>query len=184
MKLIEIIEENIAFQFTGRINIIKKENSQLLGFILIKDGNIIHAKHGNFYSKKALVSIFILEKNTNDLKYIIEPEIIDKNEFWLNLDWTNLKKELLVYFQNFNGPSKNPLRPPNNINLKVNPKFIMKGDNVSTQEFLLMLTIIKYPCPKDIFEHSEFLEGEVTQTMVSLRKKGVLKVILDSPHSP
>lgn len=176
MSFLRTIEDQVAFGFTGRINILDKETSQFLGVVLVLDGTLIHSHYQELSGEKAMYRVLIDDvSDLKDLKFIVEPEIIEKGQASFELDFATLKENGEKAFESFKNSKS--LRPPDNVNLILKPLFIIGGENVSDREYELMSTISDYSKVKDIYENSRFLEHEVTTSLVSLRKKGAIKVI-------
>lgn len=176
MSFLHTIEEQVAFGFTGRINVLDNETSQFLGVVLLLDGLLIHSHYQELAGEKAIYRIIIDDvSDIKELKYIVEPEIIEKGQGSFELDFLTLKKNGEKAYNSFKNSKS--LRPPDNINLILKPSFIIEGENVSEREYELMSTISDYSKVKDIYENSSLLEHEITTSLVGLRKKGALKVI-------
>jgi hypothetical protein len=50
-------------------------------------------------------------------------------------------------------------------------------DAVSPEEFEVLVTLTEWNSPNDIYRHCQLLDHEITLALVSLRKKGALKII-------
>ena len=76
-SILETLEEQCSFKFTGRINILKVSDNQFLGVILIKEGVIVASSFLKKMRESALYSLIIydLDKIKN-FKLVIEPEIV------------------------------------------------------------------------------------------------------------
>ena len=86
-------------------------------------------------------------------------------------------KEVLTgdVYENYLGSKK--LRPPGALKLVLNPNFIVEGQDVAPNEFDVLSAISDYSRVEDIYNHCPLMEYEVTQALVSLRRKGALKVV-------
>jgi hypothetical protein len=61
LKILGIIEEQLAVQFTGKINILASFNRQYLGHILFKNGEIFEVLFNGHKSLKAFYQLIIKE---------------------------------------------------------------------------------------------------------------------------
>ena len=57
--LLGLIEEQIAVEFDGKINVLQNSNRQLLGVVYIREGLLIRAEYKTQSAMKALFSIYI-----------------------------------------------------------------------------------------------------------------------------
>lgn len=172
--LIEILEEQAVFGFTGRVNIILKKNRQYLGVITQREGLLVDAQFKDLQGKKALFSVLISDLEKDELSYVVEPELVEEGEGALSLSIDLLKKEAAQYYEEYRASQK--LRPPSELRLLIHPQFIVDGPGVTGDEFSLLATLTEYSRVGDLYEKSSLLEYEVTKCLVSLRKKGALRV--------
>ena len=77
MGLIEVIEEQTVFGFTGKINILLKEDKRMLGSIFLLEGKVVNAYHDKNYGMNAL-NFFVFEdfQKNNYFDFVVEPEIV------------------------------------------------------------------------------------------------------------
>lgn len=172
--LIEILEEQAVFGFTGRINIVLQENRQYQGMIAQKEGLLIDARYKELRGRKALFAALIDDLQDVKLKFIVEPELIEDSEISLSLNISRLKKEFKEKYDLFLAAQK--LRPPDELRLLIDADFITKGPAVGGDEFTVLCMLTEYNKVGDIFEKTPLLDYEITGALVSLRKKGALKV--------
>lgn len=225
-SLISILEEQIAFEFTGRVNIFRKSalksnfireagtspsapslddtndlmnhSSQLLGIIIFKNGQLTHAKYKKYQGIVALEEIISDEKRDNqqELKYEMEPEIVDDFNQTINEESNLLISKLADFYTKparnaqiipFNqniGEQKEEFPPSFSISLEeiykykkiiLNPEFIWEGEEITPEEFDLMLIISEYADISDIVKHSPLTYAGTAKEIGSLHeKKGVL----------
>ncbi len=176
MSIVQKIEEQCSFNFTGRINILKKADRQFLGVIYISEGMVVAAQFSKKTGLKALYSLVIFEMDgLQEFSLVSEPEIVSENDFEFKLKYSELKENIEnAYQQHLKAKS---LRPPENIHILVNPAFIKDGKKTGANEFLLLKTIAEYSKVKDIYLNCELFDFEITQALVTLRKIGALKVV-------
>lgn len=180
MALIKILKEQETFGFTGRINILDKSSGQFLGVIMQEEGVIVNARYRDGKGKKALFRLTIDDLKDDKsaqagLRFVVEPEVIEDADrsFELSVaDYEVLARELYERSE-----SSRKLRPSDDLRVALNSSFIVEGENVTWAEFDVMAVISDYPKIEDVYKHSQLYEFEVTSALVSLRKKGALKVL-------
>ena len=64
-QILNTIEEQVIINFTGKINILNSENKQMLGAILISDGQLVNAKYMGVEGVKAFYNACIDENLGN-----------------------------------------------------------------------------------------------------------------------
>mgnify|MGYP000660462732 CR=1 FL=1 len=176
MSLVQKIEEQCSFNFTGRINILKRTDRQFLGVIYISDGLVVAAQFAKKTGLKALYSMVIFDMDEiAEFTLVAEPEVVSATDFEFSLKFSEFKSNVeKAYEEHIKAKS---LRPPENIHILVNPVFIKNGKKTGANEFLLLKTIAEYSKVEDIYHNCELFDFEVTQALVNLRKICALKVI-------
>ena len=175
MAILDILSEQAAFGFTGKINILVRSNGQYLGAIFQSEGNIVDATIEHLKGKKALFRIIFLDVETNNyLTFVVEPEIIKEENFNVKINFDDLKKEAQASFQNYLNAKK--LKPPLGLKLLIDPEIIVNNDQISANEFDVLSLLTDWSKVEDIYKYSKLLEFEVTHALVSLRKKKAIKV--------
>jgi hypothetical protein len=173
-QLIDLLEDQGSVNFTGRVNILSSNNNQLLGVIILYDGLIIEVNYKSFKDFKAIVSIYLDSVSNNDLKFIVEPEIIEKKELSKTINPLELKSQLSVVAQEYLKYSK--MRPSGNICLLVSEKIFEEKSHLSVDEYDVLKLIINYPKVNDLYKNCEKLDYEITKTLVTLREKKYILV--------
>ena len=176
MSILQTIDEQCSFGFTGRINVLKNQDGQFLGVVFMKEGKVVASQ---FCKKHGLVALYamIIEDMESDsvIRLVVEPELIEDNDVDFTLDFATLKTRASKHYDDHIQAKK--LKPPGDLRLMVATDFIAKGSRPSAIEFELIKTIIDYNKVDDIYKNSELLESEVTRGLVELRRKGALKVV-------
>lgn len=173
--LINILEEQISVGFTGKINVLSRENSQHLGVITLYEGEVYHATFRGSDQLKALFNIFIKELDTDELHYVVEPEVVNPYARSIHYPYKVLKQKISEAISEYKLSKEN--RPPDHIKLMIKPEFLTVGDKVTPEEFKLLTTISDYNLVRDIYKNCDLLDYEITNALVSLRKKNGLVVI-------
>ena len=176
MSLIKTLEEQTGVGFTGKINLLKKSDGQFLGAILIKEGSISYCTYAGKLGKKALVTAILHEMdNVEDLKFVVEPEIVDSIEGEFRLSINGLKKIAAKEFEKYKTLKK--LKPPKELNLLPNTKIFDPEIKMNYNNFLVLKSMTEYSKVEDIYKKTNLFEHEVTECLVTLRKKGFVNVI-------
>ena len=175
MSVIQKLEEQATFNFTGRINVLQRENGQHLGLIFLKDGFVVNSYYLMKKSMDALMSIILDEvHNSKEFKLLVEPELISEKELVLSLTVDEVKREAAKYYNDFKNARN--LRPPDTIRLSPDAEFILNGGDINYREFRMLYTLSKYNRVSTIYENSDFTDHETTILLVQLRKKKAIKV--------
>jgi hypothetical protein len=169
------LEDQIAVGFTGRINILDRSTKQYLGQVLLLEGSILHLEFQKLKGEKAFYTIYLKEYENATFSYVVEPELVDGVERSVHFPYSNLKQRLQKIVEDYEVGKQQ--KPPGNLKVLINPEFIKTGEPVTNQEFELLATISDYNMISDIYKNVDLLDYEVTMALVSLRKKGALKVI-------
>lgn len=176
MSILKKLEEQTTFNFTGRINVLRRENGQHFGLIFLKDGLVVNAYFAETKGLKALMTLIFedVHKN-NDLKIIAEPEVIADSQLIFSLTIDEVKRQAAQYYNDYQNAKS--LRPPDNVQLFTDPNFILNGSEIDPREFRMLYTLTKYNTVLDIYKNSEFTDHETTMLLVNLRKKKAIRVL-------
>jgi len=176
MGLVEVIHEQSIMGFTGRVNALSNDNKRFLGVILLVDGEVVATEYGGRFGERALYKLFL--EDFNDLKtfyFVVEPEVVTFSQHMFKITFSDFKKKaekLIVSSQKLS-----PLRPPAHIKLVVDGDFISKGKSITGKEFSVLCTISDYNSIVQIYNSSYLYEFEITEALISLRKKGAVRVV-------
>lgn len=175
MSIIKKLEEQATFNFTGRINLLLRENSQHQGLIFFKDGLVVNSYYEEKKGANALFTIIIDEvHNQKDFKIIAEPELIPESELALSLTIDEVKRQAAQYYNDYKNAKD--LRPPDGLRLTPDPEFILNGGEIDYREFRMLYTLAKYNRVNTIYQNSDFNDHETTMLLVRLRKKKAIRV--------
>lgn len=175
MNLVSIIEEQASLNFTGKINVLSKINRQFLGHILLKDGELIEVKYKNIFGIKAFYQIAIDEFILHAFQFVVEPEIVEISIRKIHFPFAVLKNKIGDVLKSYQQTAK--LRPPQELKVVADVKFLEKTVDLDQNEFEVLRTLTEWSVVKDIYEKCNLLDHEITSSLVSLRKKGALKII-------
>jgi len=176
MELVELLEEHTQLSFTGRINILDSVSSQFLGAIFLKEGRIVNAEYSAKSGKKGLMAILYQYFNaTKKLRHVPEPEIIEDESLAFNLSIDQFRKIMGAFFEDFKILKK--YEPSKALKLDINPSFISSGQDLTPEELKILNLICGGIKTSEVYNQLDELDFAITQALVSLRKKGALKVV-------
>ena len=174
-SLISILDEQVIVQFSGKVNALKADTRQILGSVVLSDGEIIRVDYKSHEGMKALFSLYLDDLDENTILLVVEPEIVDGIPRNLHYPFKTLMHKLSDFMHEYE--KNKALRPPNGIKLLANADFINAGGGINEKEFQVLVTITDYNKIEDIYKHCSLMEYEITQSLITLRQKGALKVI-------
>lgn len=174
-NLIEVLKEQASFGFTGKVNVLSKENGQFLGVIYQQEGMIVGAQVKELKGKKALLKMIFDDVESNEnFKFIVEPEILSPENITLKISFEEIRKEAQGHFQEYLSAKK--LRPAPHLKLVIDPEIIVSVEDITPQEFDVLSVITEWCNVSDIYKYSKLMDFEITHALVSLRKKRAIKV--------
>jgi len=175
LSVIKTIEDQSVFGFTGKVNVLLKSNNQFAAAVYLSDGQIVNASYKQMTGKKALLKLIFDDVDAvSDFKYVVEPELIKDSQVNFNISLKQIKSEAEALYSKYKESLK--LKPPGHLKLVIDGDFIIDGSTVNNHEFELMSILTEYSTVNDIYKYSKLYEYEVTEALVSLRKKKALKV--------
>lgn len=175
LRIIAVIEEQIAVRFTGKVNVLSTFNRQYLGQVLFKDGELIQVLFNQQSGLKGFYHLVIQEFSLQKFDYVVEPEIVDEKERQIHIPYSMMKNKMAEALKNYRDSLK--FRPPENVKILVDVEFMSDTLDVTPQEFQVLETLTEWHKPHDIYQHCPLLDYEITMALVSLRKKEALKII-------
>jgi len=176
VDLIKVIEEQTVFAFTGKINVLQKNNNQYRGAIWQKDGFIVQAHMGPLRGKKALLRIVFDDLETPDhFSFMVEPEVVALDESSFQLSYEDFYRELQRIYNSYQKNKK--LRPSDDLRLAVSGDFILSGPELSSQEYDVLCAISDNGQVAALYADSPLYDFEITNILVHLRKKKAIKVV-------
>ena len=175
LKIISILDEQVAVSFTGKVNVLSNFNHQFLGHVLFKNGDVVAVRFNGQEGLKALSQFFMQEFSLQSFQYVIEPEVVEASVRQIHLSYQELKNKMAEVLKLYQLSAKN--RPPDNVKIIVDAEFLEDSLPVTAQEFEVLATLSEWNNPYDIYQHCPLLDHEITAALVSLRKKSALKII-------
>lgn len=175
INLMDVLKEQAAFGFTGKINLLLLTNGQFQGVIYQDEGIIVGASYGELRGKKALYKmIFDDVESEGYFKFIVEPELVAPEFISMKMSFDETKLEAQESYQKHIHIKK--LRPPPNLRLVVDPEIIVNETELTSGEFDVLSTMTEWCLVSDIYKHSQLMEFDITTALVGLRKKRAIKV--------
>lgn len=174
-NLIEILKEQASFGFTGKINILSKDNNQFLGVIYQHEGLVVGSQIKDLKGKKALLKMIFDDVESNEnFTFVVEPEVVIPELMTIRISVEELKLEAQGHFQKYISAKK--LRPAAHLKLVIDPGIISSEEPLTSTEFDLLSVITEWCNVSDIYKYSKLMDFEITHALVSLRKKRAIKV--------
>jgi hypothetical protein len=174
-KILGTIEEQMAVEFTGKVNILSTFNRQFLGHILFRNGEIFQVVFQHFKGLKAFYQLILQEYSLNSFDYVVEPEVVEESARQIHYPYGVIKNKMADVIKNYRDSLK--LRPPENVKILIDAEFMTDIMPVSPEEYQVLETLVEWNRPFDIYQHCKLLDHEITGALVSLRKKNALKIV-------
>lgn len=174
-KLMNVIDEQMSVQFTGKVNVLATFNRQFLGHILFKDGEVIQVTFNGMSGMKAFYQLIIREYSLQSFDYVVEPELVDEKDRKIHYPFAVIRNKMDDVIRLYKESLK--LRPPENVKILIDSEFMQDGLPVTSQEFDILVTLTEWSGPFDVYKNCQLLDHEITMGLVSLRKKGALKIL-------
>ena len=174
-NLIEVLKEQASFGFTGKVNVQLASNGQFQGVVFQHEGFIVEAQYGQVKGKKALFKLIFEDVESKDhFKFIVEPELIAPEFFSMKMNFDEVRLEAQAVYQKYLLAKK--LKPSLNLKLVVDPEIIVNAEEITSNEFDILSLLSEWCVVSDVYKYSKLMEFEVTNALVSLRKKRAIKV--------
>ncbi|MDO9181277.1 MAG: hypothetical protein Q7U04_02660 [Bacteriovorax sp.] len=171
----EVLKDQAAFGFTGKINLLLASNGQFQGVVYQHEGFIVGAHYGQLKGKKSLYKmIFEDVESAARFKFIVEPELIAPEFFSIKMSFDEVKFEAQGIYQKYIQARK--LKPNASLRLVVDPEIIINSTEITSDEFDILSVLAEWCTVADIYKYSRLMEFEITNALVSLRKKRAIKV--------
>lgn len=174
-ELFPILEEQVSVGFTGKVNILDPASKMLLGSVEMSEGEVWSSFYKRRKGLKAFYNLCIDSfREGTEFYYVVEPEILNSSRT-IHYPFTVLRRKTAQVVEEFK--NNQDLRPPGHLKLLINPEFIKSGKEVEGDEFDLLCCISDYNKVDDIYKNCDLLDYQITNSLVSLRKKNALTVV-------
>jgi len=174
-RLFEIIEEQVAVKFTGKVNVLSNVSRQYLGHLLFLEGELVDVVFQTLSGAKAFYQIILKELQHKSFHFVIEPEIVQEQQKRLGFSLNFLSSKISDYVRIHQDTLK--LRPPQNVRLMVDARYLFNHDDWQKSDYEVLKTLTEWSKVDDVFENCPLYEFEITNTLVKLRKMGALKIL-------
>jgi len=175
LAFIKTIADQATLNFTGRVNLLDKNSGKYLGKVSLLDGDLVYSSYKGKTGKPSLYHVVIDDLEHDNLSFVVEPEIITMSEAIFEISYEDFVKDSQNVYQAYISSKK--FRPPAHLRLLIDPDFIPRGPNISFWEYEVLTVISDFNKVSDIFEESPLLEYQTCNSLVSLRKKGAIRVL-------
>lgn len=175
LPIFEDFDEQSLVCFTGKLNVLSLQDNKYVGDIIFHEGEIINAHYSVVDGFKALMKLCVLTSEPNIYKSIIEPELIDTKARKIDIPIGNLKRKITEAFDKYKESEK--FRPPSKMKLLPKVDVISFEIDITPTEYSVLCTLSDYNLVDDVYNNNELLDYEITQALVTLRKKEIIKVV-------
>ena len=121
-KVLNTIEEQVAVQFTGKVNVLASFNRQFFGHILFKNGDLIQVVFNGQTGLKAFYHLILQEYSLQSFDYIVEPELVEEKDRKIHHPYAVMKNKLANIIEEYKTSLK--LRPPDNRRILIDSEFL------------------------------------------------------------
>ena len=174
-NLMEVLKEQASFGFTGKVNLLLTTNGQFQGVIYLHEGMAVGASYGQLNGRKALYKmIFEDVESVEHFKFIVEPELVAASSYTMKQSYEEIKNDAQLIYQKYIRAKK--LKPSMELRLVVVPEIILNQEVITPDEFDILSVLTEWSKVQDIYKYSRLMEFEITNALVSLRKKRAIKV--------
>ena len=175
LKIFDVLDEQTMVSFTGRVNILQQTNRELLGVILIRDGDVFKAQYKGVKGLKAFYNIVIETTATLHVDFIVEPELVGDVDKQIHYPYSVLKnraQEVLDRYTKVAG-----LKPPSHVKLIPKSDILTSDFEIGEAEFQVLCALTEWSKVEDLYQYCPLLDFEITESLVSLRRKNALEVV-------
>ena len=174
LTLIKKLRELTGSHFTGRVHLVERHNARHIGVVLLREGFLVNGRYRGEEGLGGLGELILVDETygSGTFRYLAEPEVIARGDekFAISLrDFLLLMKD--KYY------NSDHLRPPCNLKILVKKDFSPRGEPITPMECDLLETISDGVSVGEVYKNAHLIEPVMTSLLVSLRRKGALKVI-------
>ncbi len=171
MKLYNFIKEQMLLEFTGVVQVLKGPMNTLVGYIYLRDGVIVGTKYNSGESYRDL-SKFLYDSTDKEWSFNIELSNYLNSDNDINID----KESFEELWSSINNKNYQQI-PPGNVRIAVNTEFLKNSNSLTIKEFDVLSSIVDNSKIKYVYKDCNLPEKEVTEELISLRKRRAIKVI-------
>lgn len=175
IPLLSMLDEQTVVSFTGRVNVLDRTTHQLLGVVVLREGQVYRCQYRGAQGTKAFFNIVIEGAQLLPQEFIVEPEIIDERDRQIHYPYSVLKAKTADVLKRYQAVAH--LRPPPRLKLLPRATFLDSDDEVTSAEFQVLCTLTEWSQVDDLYRQCSLLDYEITESLVSLRRKEALQVV-------
>jgi hypothetical protein len=175
LPLLDCLDEQTAVGFTGRINVLDRHTRQLLGVVILKDGNVHRCRYHEHTGLRAFHTLVLESVQLVPMEFIVEPEIVDDDNRQIHFPYSVLRQRSLATVERFLAVAAH--KPPAHLKLLVRADFLESQVPVSNAEFQVLCALTEWSRVDELYQNCSLLPHEITESLVALRKKNALKVV-------
>lgn len=175
IPLFRYLDEQTLVSFTGRVNVLDRTSRQMLGVVVLKDGQVYRALYRGISGMKAFYNIVVEGASLVPQEFIVEPEIIEEKDRQIHFPYSVLKSKATEVLERYQAVAK--MRPPGHVKLMAKARFLEDEGDVSEAEFQVLCALSEWSSVQDLYKHCPLLDYEITESLVSLRRKDAIQVV-------
>lgn len=176
LALFDSLDEQTSVRFTGRLNVLDRLSRQLIGVVILKDGEILRCDYRGVFGLKAFYNMAIESAQLVLQDFVVEPEIITEDLREIHHPYPVLKARSAEAIERYMMYSSH--RPPGQLRLMVRSDFLAhKNDLISDTEFRVLCSITEWSKVEDLYRNCPLQDYEITEALVHLRKKEAIKTV-------
>jgi hypothetical protein len=175
LAIFRSLDEQTSVRFTGRVNVMERLTRQLLGVVTLKDGEVFGCRFRGEPGLKAFHALVWEDAQLVPLDFVVEPEIVADEDRQIHYPYAVLKQRALAAAERYRQVANQ--RPPGHVKLIVRAGFLASELPVSAAEFHVMASLCDWSVVDELYAQCSLLPHEITEALVSLRKKNALEVI-------
>lgn len=174
MHFIELIKDQAALAYTGRINILSSNDKQYRGHICMQSGAICYAQFDGECGLDQLYFVISQDLYLSPFSFISEPEMIDKKYHLFSKSIPEIINESREYYKSFLQAHQRP--PPDNLKLAIDTDCLFRTKALGPIEFDLLTIVLNFPKFSDIINHSKLGKIRCIMALIKLRERKILRV--------
>lgn len=175
LPLLNCLDEQTAVGFTGRVNVLDRHTRQLLGVVILKEGNIHRCRYHEHDGLRAFHTLVLESVQLVPMDFVVEPEIVDDDNRQIHFPYSVVKQKSLAAVERFLTVAAQ--KPPAEVRLLVRADFLESQTPVTNAEFQVLCSLTEWSQVDELYQNCSLLPHEITESLVGLRKKKALKVL-------
>lgn len=174
MGLLRVLSSQSQLLYTGKINILTKDKNEYKGQVILKAGKCVFAQYMNEAGKESLYLAIAHDLYHGTYTFVSEPETVSDQEILFNLTIDQLMSESRAFYEDFLYAQK--YRPKDDLKVMIDVQKCKLAEDLSKDDFHLLTVVSDFNKISDIIKKSTLNETRSIMSLVSLRKKKLLRV--------